>query len=266
MMTALEVADWRRNVFALYAAVRAASDPAIGHELWRTGRDRLFSAHSASPLLPDDRGVFVGLPVAAYDPAWRFELEILEAEPQHLDIETGTDGVVPFERLGRVEVPGVGSLDVWRLTSYGGGIFLPVKDALAGRSAPIEAAPSEELGEEPADASDDGAGENPGETFGDVEDADEAGTGTDVDDAHGASESHGSLLPVGTYGGGRYLLDTIKGADLGPGQRPDSLVIDFNFAYNPSCAYDPAWACPLAQAGNTVAVEIPVGELYAGEY
>lgn len=263
MMTALEVADWRRNVFALYAAVRAASDPAIGHELWRTGRDRLFSAHSATPLLPEDRGVFVGLPVAAYDPAWRFELEILETEPQHLDIETGTDGVVPFERLGRVEVPDVGSLDVWRLTSYGGGIFLPVKDALAARSAPVEAVP----GEEPAEASGEAPDESPDETSGDASgDAGEAGGGRDSDSAHGTKESYSGLLPIGTYGGGRYLLDTIKGADLGPGQRPESLVIDFNFAYNPSCAYDPAWACPLPQAGNTVAVEIPVGELYSGAY
>lgn len=65
----------------------------------------------------------------------------------------------------------------------------------------------------------------------------------------------------GTYGGGRYLLDTIKGSDLG-GDDADSLVLDFNFAYNPSCAYDPAWACPLAPPGNTVPVPIPVGEQY----
>jgi uncharacterized protein (DUF1684 family) len=204
-MTAFEVADWRRNVFALYASVHAAGDPAIGHELWRTGRDRLFSAHSATPLLPDERGTFVGLPVAPYDPAWRFESELLETEPERLEVETGTDGMVPFERLGRIEVPEVGSLDVWRLTTYGGGLFLPVKDALAGQKD-------------------------------------------------------------GTYGGGRYLLDTIKGADLGQGAQPESLIIDFNFAYNPSCAYDPEWACPLAQAGNTVPVEIPVGELYSGAY
>ncbi len=68
----------------------------------------------------------------------------------------------------------------------------------------------------------------------------------------------------GTYGGGRYLLDTVKGADLGPGSAARSLVLDFNFAYNPSCAYDPAWACPLAPPGNTVDVEIPVGERYGG--
>jgi uncharacterized protein (DUF1684 family) len=43
-------------------------------------------------------------------------------------------------------------------------------------------------------------------------------------------------------------------------------VLDFKYSYKPSCAYDPAWACPLAPVGNTVAVEIQVGELYAGEY
>jgi uncharacterized protein (DUF1684 family) len=120
-----------------------------------------------------------------------------------MDVETGTDGVVPFELLGTVRIPLAGTLDVWRLASYGGGLFVPVKDALAGRQG-------------------------------------------------------------GTYGGGRYLLDTIKGADLGLSAEDGeaSLVLDFNFAYNPSCAYDPAWACPLAQPGNTLPVPIPVGERY----
>ena len=58
----------------------------------------------------------------------------------------------------------------------------------------------------------------------------------------------------------RYLIDTIKGADLGRRRRPDTIVLDFNFAYNPSCAYDPAWACPLGQPGNRCRVEVPVGE------
>ena len=40
-----------------------------------------------------------------------------------------------------------------------------------------------------------------------------------------------------------------------------SLVLDLNFAYNPSCAYDPAWACPLAPPGNTVQVPVNAGEL-----
>jgi len=111
--------------------------------------------------------------------------------------------VVPFERIGRVEIPDTGSLDVWRLTTYGGGIFVPVRDALAGR-------------------------------------------------------------PGGTYGGGRYLIDTIKGADLGSDAERGTIVLDFNFAYNPSCAYDPAWACPLAQPGNVLPVAVPVGEMYGG--
>lgn len=47
-----------------------------------------------------------------------------------------------------------------------------------------------------------------------------------------------------TYGGGRYLLDTIKHADLG--SENGRLIVDFNYAYNPSCAYDPRWHCPLS--------------------
>ena len=52
--------------------------------------------------------------------------------PYRLEVPTGTDGVVPFERIGRVELGGLGGLDVWWLASYGGGLFVPVKDALAG--------------------------------------------------------------------------------------------------------------------------------------
>lgn len=197
-MDTYDVLDWRRRVFALYARVRTASDPELGHDLWRLGRDRLFVEHPASPLLPEQRAAFGGLRVAPYDPAWRFELEVRPASATRWEAQTGTDGVVPFQRLGLISVPGVGDLDVWRLTTYGGGVFLPVRDAGCGR-------------------------------------------------------------PGGGYGGGRYVLDTVKGADLGgDGGR---MVIDFNFAYAPSCAYDPAWACPLAPAGNRVEVAIPVGEL-----
>ena len=207
-VTAVQTADWRRRVFAMYATVRrmAATDPAEAHAHWISCRNELFSSHPASPLLDEDRAQFTGLPVVADYPDWRFELPIVPAaEPKRMDVETGTDGVVPFELLGTVRVPLAGSLDVWRLASYGGGLFVPVKDALAGRQG-------------------------------------------------------------GTYGGGRYLIDTIKGADLGAGADDGeaTLVLDFNFAYNPSCAYDPAWACPLAQAGNTLPVEVPVGERYAG--
>ncbi|MGZ2901132.1 hypothetical protein AAEQ97_00430, partial [Pseudomonas aeruginosa] len=62
--TALDVADWRRRVFALYAAVREADDPEDAHELWRIERDALFADHPATPLLPEQRDGFTGLPLA----------------------------------------------------------------------------------------------------------------------------------------------------------------------------------------------------------
>ncbi len=61
-----------------------------------------------------------------------------------------------------------------------------------------------------------------------------------------------------TYGGGRYLYDTIKGADLGADA--DRIVLDFNFAYNPSCAYDDRWVCPLSPAENGLPFAVSAGE------
>jgi uncharacterized protein len=117
------------------------------------------------------------------------------AEPARLEIPTSTDGIVPFSRAGKVELPGLGTLDVWWLESYGGGIFLPLRDATCG---------------------------------------------------------------VTSYGGGRYLLDTVKGADLG--EENGKLVVDLNFLYNPSCAYDARWECPLPPAGNVLSVPVAAGE------
>jgi uncharacterized protein len=205
----LDLLDWRRRVHALYADVRAAADPATGHTLWRRGRDELFATHPQTPLLPEDRPGFTGLPYGDYDPALRFEVEVDgDVEPHRLEVRTGTDGVVPFERIGVAHLEGLGDLDVWWLASYGGGVFVPVKDATAGRGV-------------------DG---------------------------------------FATYGAGRYLVDTVKGADLGGDARAGWLVLDLNFAYNPSCAYDPAWACPLAQPGNTLAAPVRGGERYRGNY
>jgi uncharacterized protein (DUF1684 family) len=61
-----------------------------------------------------------------------------------------------------------------------------------------------------------------------------------------------------TYGAGRYLLDTVKGADLGASD--GRLLLDFNFAYNPSCSYDPRWSCPLAPPPNRLAIPVRMGE------
>jgi hypothetical protein len=63
-----------------------------------------------------------------------------------------------------------------------------------------------------------------------------------------------------TYAAGRYLLDTAKGADLGGDADGGTLVIDLNFAFHPSCAFDPKWACPLAPPGNRLAMRVEAGE------
>jgi uncharacterized protein (DUF1684 family) len=201
-MPKLTLLDWRRRVAGLYAGVRRCPDPADAHALWRAGRDELFARHPDSPLLPAHREAFDGLSCAPYDPALRFEVAVDPGvEPHRLEVATGTDGLVAFDRIGRLALPGLGSLDVWWLAAYGGGVFVPLKDATAGTR---------------------------------------------------------------TYGGGRYLLDTVKGADLGGDVGPDgrgALVVDLNFAYNPSCAYDPAWACPLAPPGNILSAPVYAGEL-----
>ena len=200
----LTLLGWRRTVHALYAEVRSSVDagtaPEEAHARWREGRDHLFRDHPDTPLLPEDRADFQGLTYAPYDPELRFTALLdTDVEPTELAVQTGTDGVVRFERFGVLRLPdGMGTLDAWWLKAYGGGLFVPVKDTLAGPT---------------------------------------------------------------TYGGGRYLLDTVKGADLGGSD--DGLVLDLNFAYQPSCAYDPAWACPLAPPGNTLAVPLFAGELYA---
>jgi uncharacterized protein (DUF1684 family) len=69
--------------------------------------------------------------------------------------------------------------------------------------------------------------------------------------------------PAETYGGGRYLFDTVKGSDFAILARDRDtwrIVLDFNYAYNPSCAYNPRWVCPLAPPENQLSVEIRAGE------
>jgi uncharacterized protein len=65
-----------------------------------------------------------------------------------------------------------------------------------------------------------------------------------------------------TYGGGRYVLDTVKGADLGSDN--GRVIVDFNFAYNPSCAFDSRWSCPLAPPANRLLLRLEVGERAPG--
>jgi uncharacterized protein len=55
-----------------------------------------------------------------------------------------------------------------------------------------------------------------------------------------------------TYGGGRYL-EVERNND-------GSLTLDFNYAYNPYCAYNYNWACPMTPAENVLEVPIRAGE------
>jgi uncharacterized protein len=197
-LDSMDVLDWRRRVARIYRDVRAEPNAAQAHGRWAAARLDLLGTHPASPVPAAERPAFAGGRVAPYDPAFRFVVPIdTHVEPERREVQTGTDGVVAFERIGRVRLESLGSLDVWWLDSYGGGVFLPFRDSTSG---------------------------------------------------------------VSTYGAGRYLLDTIKGADLGGAA--SNLVVDLNFAYQPSCAYDEVWACPLPGAGNRLEAEVPVGELF----
>jgi uncharacterized protein (DUF1684 family) len=194
----LDLMDWKRRVFALYAEVRAGG-PRDAWERWRAVRDELFRSHPQSPL--PDRASFGGLPYFDYDPALRVLADVEPVERVRREIATSGEEPYSFTRFARArfELDGERELDLYWLDGYGGGIFLSFADATSGRE---------------------------------------------------------------TYGACRYLLDTVKGADLG--EVDGRLVLDFNFAYNPSCAYDPRWVCPLAPPGNRLAVAVRGGERYPG--
>jgi uncharacterized protein (DUF1684 family) len=192
----LEVASWRREVHALYAAVRAERDPAAAHRLWVRRRAELFESHPASPRRPGQR-----LRHAEYDPAYRFTVPVVPAELEPWELTSASDGVVPFVGIGTVALGDLGEVAMWWLDSYGGGVFLPLRDGSAGRE---------------------------------------------------------------TYGAGRYVLDTVKGSDLG--REGEAWVVDLNFAYNPSCVYDHRWVCPLAPPANRVDAPAHVGELLPDGY
>ncbi|HVP74625.1 MAG TPA: DUF1684 domain-containing protein [Gaiellaceae bacterium] len=169
--------------------MRAADDPEQAWRRWRTVRDELFRDHPQSPS-PG----YTGLDYFPYDPALRLLAEVEPAEEELREIAGSAGSLTTCRRFGRALLP-FGTLELYWLEGYGGGVFLPFADGTSGRE---------------------------------------------------------------TYGGGRYLLDTVKGADLGvDGGR---LVLDFNFAYSPSCSYDGRWACPLSPPANRLAFPVRAGE------
>jgi uncharacterized protein (DUF1684 family) len=199
-LAVLELADWRRQVAQLYAAVRADDDPERAHARWRAGRDALIATHPQSPAPPGAAVRAAGVPYWPYDPALRFVLPLQPAGPgpaATLRLATDHGHLTDLRLAGHVELPGPvpGRVSVWSLQQYAGGLFVPLRDGTAGDTS---------------------------------------------------------------YGGGRYLLDTAKGADLGGAA--GTLVIDLNFLYHPSCRYNPDWQCPLAPPGNTITAPVRAGE------
>ena len=159
-------------------------------------RERIGSAPSArgrtgsslripSHRFPRPSGVLSRLAYWPHDPTLRLTARLEpDAEAPPLDLPVSTGDPFAFSRVGWVSFPLDGAtqrLAVYWLSGYGGGVFIPFRDATSGTE---------------------------------------------------------------TYGGGRYLSDSVKGADLGSSD--DGLVLDFNYAYHPSCTYDPRWSCPLA--------------------
>jgi uncharacterized protein len=198
-VTELELLDWKRRVFELYAEVRAESDPEAAWRHWRDVRDELFRTHAQSPLTVEGRDRFAGAGYFPYDPAWRVLADVEPAEEEVRAVAGSAGSSTLFRRFARArfELDGAWQeLELFWLEGYGGGVFLPFGDETSGRE---------------------------------------------------------------TYGGGRYLLDTVKGSDLG--EVDGKLVIDFNFAYNPSCSYDPRWACPLTPPANRLELAVRAGEL-----
>jgi uncharacterized protein (DUF1684 family) len=195
----LDLLDWKRRIFALYAEIRTAADPRAGWDRWRAVRRDLIGSHPQSPIRdPDARASFEGPWYFEHDPAARVTAELEDAEPERVVAEGSADGRFEMTRVGRArfELYGEpGALGLYWIEGYGGGLFVSFRDATSGKE---------------------------------------------------------------TYGAGRYLLDTVKGADLG--LEDGRLVLDFNLAYQPSCSYDPAWACPLAPPENRLAVAVRAGE------
>lgn len=194
----LQLLDWKRQISELYGMIRAAKNPSTGWTAWCAARDMLFLNHPQSPLPADDRGPHRRPFYFPYDPDARVLADVagVDEVPYEIAANDGTTfrcaqfAVARFTAFGRAC-----QLGLFWLEGYGGGLFLPFRDATSGAE---------------------------------------------------------------TYGGGRYLLDTVKGADLGlDGGR---LVLDFNFAYHPSCAYDPRWTCPLAPPGNRLPIAMRAGE------
>jgi hypothetical protein len=224
----LSLADWRRRVAALYVEVRrlVRSDSDAALALWRAEREKLYRDHPQSPVPGDARPGFraTHFPV---DPALRFEVQV---EPD----ATAELGATAAASAKAAPSPGP---------------FPSVQFAAPALQLPVS-----------------GGGQMAFRRIGFVSVPFPAGTrrlGLFWMEGYAG----GLFLPFRdatngreTYGAGRYLLDGAKSADLGGDPDRGTLLLDFNFAYQPSCAFDPRWPCPLAPPENWLDIAIRAGE------
>ena len=125
----VDLVDWRRRVGDLYRLGSLAE--------FRAARDDLFKHHSQSPVEPEERDAFPGLSYFDPDSAYRVPARLDPGPDDELEIDTGGgDGVIRYRRAARLvfELEGLRcSLTVLALVQYGGGLFVPFKDATSGR-------------------------------------------------------------------------------------------------------------------------------------
>ena len=235
----LDLADWRRRVAGLYAEIRRLSEADVpaALALWRSTREALYREHPSSPLPVDRRAAFRASHFD-HDPTLRFEVTVepgAAADPRPstaAPIWSSGGGPSPFESAG------VPAIDFARAAA----VELPVS---AGGSMSFRriGSVSVPFAEGPRRLGVFWMAGYAGGIFIPFRDATNGET---------------------TYGAGRYLVDGAKAADLGaaPGPEPSNwaLILDFNFAFQPSCAFDPRWACPLAPPENRLEIAIRAGE------
>lgn len=126
-MSPLELLDWRRRTTTLYEQVRAELYPHVAHAGWAAVREQLLAEHPCSPV---DRDAFSGLHVPDHDPHWRAVVRLEPAPRLRRELPTATDPVV-VDRVGVLRTPW-GELDAWQVAGFGGGLWVPVRDAGSG--------------------------------------------------------------------------------------------------------------------------------------
>ena len=218
----LDLADWRRRVASLYAEVRSRSetDAPAALEHWRSTREGLYRDHPSSPVPIERRSAFRAS-YFEHDPSLRFDRRGRRRLGE-------PDPAAASPTTPVIDFGAVPSIAMELPVSAGGTMSF---SRVGHVEIPFAAGPRR-LG-----------------VF------------------WMAGYAGGLFIPfrdatngIETYAAGRYLVDSAKSADLGGDPMRNTLVLDFNFAYQPSCAFDPKWACPLAPPENHLDLPIRAGE------